>query len=60
MIGVDPADETKVDRPVATDESEMTQDEKDFWKWFQDKLDKVKGWFGDLVGGKGAETGEKR
>ncbi|KAE8446453.1 hypothetical protein EG329_011916 [Mollisiaceae sp. DMI_Dod_QoI] len=61
MVGVDPADEVNVDRPVIPDESEMTQEEKDFWEWFKEKLDKVKGWFGELVSSdKDAETGERR
>jgi predicted AlkP superfamily pyrophosphatase or phosphodiesterase len=56
MIGVDPADEVNVDRPVVPDESGMTEDEKDFWEWITDKLDKAKGWFGELIGsGKDAE-----
>lgn len=56
MIGVDPADEASVDRPVIPDESEMTEDEKNFWEWFKHKLDGWKGWFDELVGsGKDAE-----
>jgi predicted AlkP superfamily pyrophosphatase or phosphodiesterase len=51
MIGVDPADEVNVDRPVVPDESGMTEDEKNFWEWLTDKLDKAKGWFGELLGG---------
>jgi hypothetical protein len=50
MIGVDPAEEANVDRPVVSDESGMTEDEKNFWKWFTDKLDKAKGWFGGFFG----------
>jgi hypothetical protein len=61
MVGVDPADEVNVDRPVIPDESEMTEDEKNFWEWFKDKLDKAKGWFGELVGSKeDAEKDEKK
>lgn len=60
MVGVDPADDVNVDRPVVPDESEMTQEEKDFWEWFKERLDKVKGWFGELVSSdKDAETGER-
>ena len=58
MIGVDPAEEASVDRPVIPDESEMTEDEKNFWEWFKDKLDGWKGWFGEVVGG-GKDAGEK-
>ncbi|KUJ08193.1 Phosphodiest-domain-containing protein [Mollisia scopiformis] len=61
MVGVDPIDDTNVDRPVVPDESEMTQEEKDFWEWFKAKLDGLKGWFGELLSGdKDAETGERR
>lgn len=39
------------------DESEMTDEEKDFWAWFKSRLDKVKGWFGGLVKGEGDGEG---
>ncbi|CZR63656.1 related to nucleotide diphosphatase [Phialocephala subalpina] len=59
LVGVDPADEVNVDRPTVADESEMTQEEKDFWEWFKDKLDGIKGWFGELVSpSEDAETGK--
>lgn len=41
-----------------SDESEMTPEEKTFWEWFKSKLDKVKGWFGELV--KPEEDAEKQ
>lgn len=50
MVGVDPTDEGSPERPVISDESEMTKDEKTFWEWFNSKLDKLKGWFGEIVG----------
>jgi hypothetical protein len=61
MIGVNPTDDASVDRPVVSDESGMTEDEKDFWEWFKDKLDKAKGWLAGLTGGKkeGEKEGEK-
>ncbi|PMD63211.1 nucleotide pyrophosphatase family protein [Hyaloscypha bicolor E] len=61
MIGVNPTDDASVDRPVVSDESSMTEDEKDFWEWFKDKLDKAKGWLAGLTGGKkeGEKEGEK-
>lgn len=60
LVGVDPTDEINVDRPVVADESEMTEEEKDFWEWFAGKLEGIKGWFGELVGGgKDAETGKE-
>jgi hypothetical protein len=49
MIGVDPADDVNVDRPVVGDESGMTDEEKDFWEWITGKLEGLKGWFGELV-----------
>jgi hypothetical protein len=61
MVGVDPADEDNVDRPVVPDESGMTEDEKNFWEWITDKLNEAKGWFGELVGSKeDAEKDEKK
>jgi hypothetical protein len=57
MIGVNPTDDASVDRPVVSDESGMTEDEKNFWEWFKDKLDKAKGWLAGLTGGK--KEGEK-
>lgn len=39
MVGVDPAD----DAP-------MTDEEQSFWDWFNDRLDKLKGWFGEITG----------
>jgi hypothetical protein len=61
MIGVSPTDDTPVDRPVVTDESEMSAEEKSFWAWFKDKLDKAKGWLAGLSGGgkEGETDGEK-
>lgn len=57
MVGVDPTDETHIDRPVVQDESEMTDEEKTFWEWFKKKMDKLKGWFGEIV--KGDKDAEK-
>lgn len=51
MVGVSPTDDTPVDRPVVPDESGMTEDEKDFWEWFKDELNKAKGWLAGLAGG---------
>lgn len=50
MVGVDAPEEPLPDRPVVPDESQMTEDEKDFWHWFKDRLDKIKGWFGKVAG----------
>jgi predicted AlkP superfamily pyrophosphatase or phosphodiesterase len=50
MVGVDPADVVSPDRPVVSDEGQMTPEEKNFWDWFNSRLDKLKGWFGELVG----------
>ena len=49
VVGVDHPD-APVDRPVVGDESGMTDEEKDFWHWFKDKLDGIKEW---LSGAKG-------
>ncbi|CZS91545.1 related to nucleotide diphosphatase [Rhynchosporium graminicola] len=59
LVGVDePVPETE--RPVVNDESKMTDKEKTFWKWFKDRLDKVKGWFaGKGKDGKGKEGENK-
>jgi len=57
LVGVDPP-EPEPTRPVVPDESEMTEEEKNFWEWFKSRLDKVKGWFGELV--KGEEDAEKQ
>ena len=61
LIGIDPPEDASVDRPVATDESGMTEEEKDFWEWVTGKLGDIKGWFGELVGstegGNGTEAG---
>ncbi|KAL5325226.1 hypothetical protein ACEPPN_006350 [Leptodophora sp. 'Broadleaf-Isolate-01'] len=56
LVGVDPP-EPEPERPVVPDESEMTDEEKDFWAWFKSRLDKVKGWFGGLVKGEGDGEG---
>ncbi|KAG9231577.1 alkaline-phosphatase-like protein [Amylocarpus encephaloides] len=48
-VGVDILDEPNVDRPVVGDDSTLTEEEKSFWSWFQDKLDKVKGWLGGFA-----------
>merc|ERR1712093_155354 len=37
---------------------DKTMPEKNFWEWFKSRLDKVKGWFGELV--KGEEDAEKQ
>jgi hypothetical protein len=58
VVGVDPVEEVNVDRPVVGDESGMTDEEKDFWEWFKEKLDGIKGWVGGLVGGKKEVDGE--
>ncbi|KAL2062140.1 hypothetical protein VTL71DRAFT_6406 [Oculimacula yallundae] len=59
LIGVDPP-EPENGRPVVNDESKMTAEEKTFWKWFKDRLDKVKGWFAGKGKGKGeGEEGKK-
>ncbi|KAH7310972.1 alkaline-phosphatase-like protein [Rhexocercosporidium sp. MPI-PUGE-AT-0058] len=57
LVGVDPP-EPEPERPVVPDESEMTDEEKDFWAWFKSRLDRVKGWFGDLVKGDGEKEGQ--
>ncbi|RDW66947.1 phosphodiest-domain-containing protein [Coleophoma crateriformis] len=55
MVGVDPTEDSNVDRPVVSDESEMTDEEKSFWEWLEGKLDGWKVWLGGL-GGKGNAT----
>lgn len=50
LIGVDPPEPPVPARPVVSDESGMTRDEKTFWEWFKGKMDGVKGWIGELVG----------
>jgi hypothetical protein len=59
MIGVNPTDDTSVERPVVPDESGMTDDEKNFWEWFKDKIDKAKGWLSGLTGSKDTPDAEK-
>ncbi|RFU32419.1 hypothetical protein B7463_g3912, partial [Scytalidium lignicola] len=49
LVGVDPVDDTAVDRPVVEDESEMTEEKKSFWEWVKAKVDHLKGWVAELV-----------
>ena len=49
VVGVDPTDEDNVDRPVVEDESEMTEEEKNFWEWITAQLEGIKGWFGEFL-----------
>lgn len=61
-VGVDLIEETNVTRPVVGDGAGNNivvgegktdaQKDKDFWDWFQGKLDEVKEWFGGVVGSK--------
>jgi len=56
MVGVDPPQDHSVDRPVVNDEGNKSDGNVDFLSWLKHKLDKVKGWLGNVVGGKkGAE-----
>ena len=50
MIGVDNPD-AGVDRPIATDESATSKEQKSFWDWLSDKFDGVKVWFSEIGGG---------
>ena len=50
FVGVDPAEEPNVDRPVVGDESTVSEEEKNFWQWLTDKLDKAKGWVSNITG----------
>ncbi|PBP21765.1 Phosphodiest-domain-containing protein [Diplocarpon rosae] len=59
LVGVDPPALPFPERPVVADESTATQDEQDFWAWFNERLDKMKGWFGELVGGDNGGADEK-
>jgi len=52
MVGVDPAEDTGVERPVVPDESGLSEEDKNFLQWFREKLDGIKGWFGKLTGSK--------
>lgn len=49
-VGVDPAEEAGVDRPVVEDTGNgESEKEKDFLKWIKEKLDGLKGWVGGLI-----------
>lgn len=50
LVGVDPAEEPNVDRPVVGDDSTVSEEEKSFWQWLTDKLDKAKGWVSNITG----------
>jgi hypothetical protein len=60
VVGVDTPEDANVDRPVVGDDSIVSEEEKSFWSWFTDELDKAKGWFSDIVGhGEAKEKDEK-
>ncbi|PBP15704.1 Phosphodiest-domain-containing protein [Diplocarpon rosae] len=59
IVGVDPPALPFPERPVVADESTVTQDEQDFWAWFNERLDKMKGWFGGLGSGDNGGTDDK-
>lgn len=52
VVGVDAPEENGVTRPVVEDTGTgETEEEKDFVKWMKEKLDKLKGWLGNVFGG---------
>jgi hypothetical protein len=51
FVGVDPAEEVNVDRPVVGDESGLTDDEKTLWEWLTGKLEDAKTWLAGITGG---------
>jgi hypothetical protein len=63
MVGVDPAEENGIERPVVEDTGEKhpVEGDKDFLQWVKDKLNGLKGWFGGLIGTTkvDSESGEK-
>ncbi|EPE29421.1 Alkaline phosphatase-like protein [Glarea lozoyensis ATCC 20868] len=61
MVGVDTPEDANVDRPVVGDDSVVSEEEKNFWSWFTDEINKAKGWFSDIVGhGEVNENDEKK
>jgi hypothetical protein len=60
MVGVDTPEDANVDRPVVGDDSVVSEEEKNFWSWFTDEINKAKGWFSDIVGhGEANDNDEK-
>lgn len=49
MVGVDPADDTEGDGDK----------DQSFWDWFNSRLDKLKGWFGEVVDGSKTSADEE-
>jgi len=48
-VGVTPPEDASVERPVVEDEGNKSDGGIDFLSWIKHKLDKVKGWIGELV-----------
>jgi hypothetical protein len=60
MVGVDAPEDANVDRPVIGDDSVVSEEEKSFWSWFTDEMNKAKGWFSNIAGhGEANENEEK-
>lgn len=49
VVGITPPEDASVNRPVVEDEGNKSDGGVDFLSWFKHKIDKVKGWIGDLV-----------
>lgn len=49
VVGVSPPEDASLERPVVEDEGNKSDGGVDFLSWFKHKIDKVKGWIGDLV-----------